>query len=192
MEQVSFDDLYGTDEFLYKEKAAFLRIKPALEDVLRNDNLAPNSIFFREGHAEKALYSSVYLFNEGSIFCRISFRGKQNYISISTKHKKLILEELKCSFDLSDSGYYRIELNEVDDILKYKSLLCKVLNAQIDSLPASFGCCSRYEACSDEKKCIHPDTNMAIKCAYRKNLKKEEFSTGRIKIYERGAIVWIK
>lgn len=34
----------------------------------------------------------------------------------------------------------------------------------------SFGCCARYEACSKEGKCIHPNLLYAKACAYRKNL----------------------
>lgn len=34
----------------------------------------------------------------------------------------------------------------------------------------SFGCCSRYNACSDEKKCINPDIKDAQGCMYKRNL----------------------
>lgn len=33
-----------------------------------------------------------------------------------------------------------------------------------------FACCSRYEACSEAKKCIHPNLLYAKACQYRKNL----------------------
>ena len=33
-----------------------------------------------------------------------------------------------------------------------------------------FACCSRYEACSESKKCIHPNLLYAKACQYRKNL----------------------
>lgn len=33
-----------------------------------------------------------------------------------------------------------------------------------------FGCCSRYEKCSDNKKCIHPNKLYAKACQYRENL----------------------
>ena len=39
----------------------------------------------------------------------------------------------------------------------------------------TFGCCSRYEACSDAMKCIHPDPVFASSCQYRQNL-----LTGRV------------
>ena len=35
---------------------------------------------------------------------------------------------------------------------------------------ASFACCARYEECSKEKKCIHPNILYAKACQYRKNL----------------------
>lgn len=100
MEQISFEDLYEAADFLKKEQAAFQLLKPALEETLAKDNLAPKSIFFREGSAEKSLYSSVYLFNEGCIFCRICFRGKQHYLSISSKYEELIQRELLIRFFL--------------------------------------------------------------------------------------------
>lgn len=35
---------------------------------------------------------------------------------------------------------------------------------------ARFACCSRYQECSDAKKCIHPNVLYAKACQYRKNL----------------------
>lgn len=35
----------------------------------------------------------------------------------------------------------------------------------------TFGCCSRYEACSDALKCIHPDAGAAQACQYHQNLR---------------------
>ena len=61
MEQISFEDLYEAADFLKKEQAAFQLLKPALEETLAKDNLAPKSIFFREGSAEKRSEFSRYL-----------------------------------------------------------------------------------------------------------------------------------
>lgn len=35
---------------------------------------------------------------------------------------------------------------------------------------AGFACCSRYQKCSEAKKCIHPNILYAKACQYRKNL----------------------
>ena len=48
--------------------------------------------------------------------------------------------------------------------------ITKTLRAILDSAPKEISCCSRYEQCSDNKKCIHPDKNIALGCNYRKIL----------------------
>ncbi len=45
----------------------------------------------------------------------------------------------------------------------------------------TFGCCSRYEACSDAKKCVHPDPTFATSCQYRKNLQAGRIFYGKNK-----------
>ena len=181
MEQISFETLYKDVDYLNKEERAFQLLKPALENTLVKDNLSSKSIFFRAGSAEKSQYSSVYLFNEGCIFCRICFRGKQHYLSVPSAYESLIPDGIKFKTLSSDPSYCRISLDSVDDVLLYKDILCEILAGQIDTFPTEFGCCSRYEACSDALKCIHPDSDMAIKCAYRKNLKKGKVFYGKNK-----------
>ncbi len=39
-----------------------------------------------------------------------------------------------------------------------------------DSATESFGCCSRYLECSNEKKCVHPEKKEARGCMYKINL----------------------
>lgn len=45
----------------------------------------------------------------------------------------------------------------------------------------NFGCCSRYEACSDAKQCIHPDKLFARACSYRRNLEQGKIFYGKNK-----------
>ncbi len=45
----------------------------------------------------------------------------------------------------------------------------------------SFACCGRYVECSDAKKCTHPDSMIAMACAYRKNLEGGRIFYGRNK-----------
>ena len=181
MEQIAFEELYENADCLKKEHDAYQLIKSALEATLAKDNLASKNIFFREGTAEKSQYSSVYLFNESCLFCRICFRGKQHYLSVPAKFEPLLLDGTAYTILSSDPNYCRVVLASVDEILQYESILCKILAAQVDMFPVEFGCCSRYEACSDAMRCIHPDSDTAIKCAYRKNLKKGRIFYGKNK-----------
>ena len=181
MEQISFENLYEKADYLEKEQGGFQLVKSALEATLAKDNLAPQCIIYRAGNAEKSQYSSVYLFNENCIFCRICFRGKQHYLSVPAKYESRIPDGINYKILTSDPSYCRIPLNSVDDLRLHETMLCEILDAQIDTFPVEFGCCSRYEACSDAMKCIHPDSDMAIKCAYRKNLKQGKVFYGKNK-----------
>lgn len=44
-----------------------------------------------------------------------------------------------------------------------------------------FGCCSKYELCSDLKKCIHTDPFYSEACMYRKNLESGKIFYGKNK-----------
>ena len=72
----------------------------------------------------------------------------------------------------SDEAYddrFRIPLDSnsliewVRDVLQFK------ISNYVTAAP-SFGCCSRFEECSDAKKCIHPNRMYSTACAYRSNL----------------------
>ena len=181
MEQITFDTLHDNADYLEKEQNAFQLLRSALEETLEKDNLSPMSISFRLGNAEKSQYSSVYLFNESCIFCRICFRGKQHYLSIPSAYEAYIPDGITYKILSSDPSYCRVALDSVEDVLQLKDVLCEILAMQIDTFPTEFGCCSRYEACSDAMKCIHPNSDMAIKCAYRKNLKRGKIFYGKNK-----------
>ena len=47
----------------------------------------------------------------------------------------------------------------------------------------SFGCCSKYLACSDAKKCLHENKMYAMKCNYRANLETGKIFYGENKIF---------
>lgn len=58
-------------------------------------------------------------------------------------------------------------LDSIEDILIYKYNYLR-LHEPVDS----FGCCSRYLSCSNEKKCLQNDIKLSKGCAYKKNLDK--------------------
>lgn len=182
MEQVTLDSFADVDIGVSKEREAYSIVEKALRETLSKDNLSPDSVFFREGDSQKSQFSSIYLFSENNLLCRICFRGKQNYISVPAQYKDLIPEEYEYRVLASDPGVCRITLNTTQDVEGLTDVLCDIVEAQTDAYPAEFGCCSRYEACSDACRCIHPDPNMAIRCIYRKNLKKGRIFYGKNKV----------
>lgn len=159
-------------------KKAFDFIAPILREQLLADNLSADYLFFKQ-KMDNSQYSSVYLFNENNLFCRISLRGKQKYFSIPAKYEKLLPANIEYNIPKSDMNYCRIAIDTPEELTNHAELLKHILELQTDAYPADFGCCSRYEACSDAMKCIHPNPDMALQCAYRKNLKLERVFYGK-------------
>lgn len=163
------------------EREAFELVAPTLRERLVADNLSADSLSFKQSKTDNVQYSSVYLFNENSLLCRICFRGKQNYFSIPIKYKSLIPSGVEYKIQNSDSNYCRIPVESLSEFPNYLELLKKILELQVDAYTPDFGCCSRYEECSNAMKCIHPKPDMALRCAYRKNMKKGKIFYGKNK-----------
>jgi len=170
MEQLSFISS-AKEVGKSKELMTFEIVEPHLKKILLNDNISPDSVYFWQSKAETSRFSSVYAFNENTLLFRISFRGKQPYIALSSRFEKLIPDNIEIIKRKSDNEYFRIPITSPESIVEYVDLLCEILSILIDTYPTEFGCCSHYEECSDVRKCIHPDQKMPLGCAYRKNLK---------------------
>ncbi len=61
---------------------------------------------------------------------------------------------------------------EIGDETNMYDYIAKTIDYDIENYRTSynFGCCSSFEKCSDNKKCLHKDNLYARACSYRKNL----------------------
>lgn len=69
---------------------------------------------------------------------------------------------------------YQMEKNDMDkaldDLIEYiEKLFAYELKNYVSKEP-SFGCCSRFNECSDAKECVHENKLYACACQYKKNL----------------------
>lgn len=96
--------------------------------------------------------------------------GKGKIISIPSQYLQL--------FDL-DNDMYKIRTQALWTTLTYneeiatniaENIIAVFNKCFIDSAPESFGCCSRYLECSDNKFCVHPEKGEARGCMYKINL----------------------
>lgn len=164
MEQITLDML---DE-MSAETAAYKLIEPALLETMRNATTHEDMLIFK---ADGAQYSSLYLGSENSLVCRISIRGKKSHVTVPVKYEHMIPANVSTSHLRSDPYYVRLPLADAESIVSYAPLLSAILDDMIDALPTDFGCCSRYEACSDAGKCINPDQELSTHCYYKRNLR---------------------
>lgn len=151
-----------TSIFTEPEKEAYLAIKPALSITLHENGLDDSKLSFEQ----RKEYHSV-LFEKSVIF-RI-YNKKSTYITVPTS--ALLIAGIQEHIGKSKIGYSKIPLPNLKEIGKFTEVLQAVLQAVIDSGPNEFDCCSRFEQCSDAKKCIHPDKAFSLGCGYRKILK---------------------
>ena len=69
-----------------------------------------------------------------------------------------------------DGNFDKIALESLAAALDYAPYIRAALQTLIDRIPRDFSCCSRYQACSEQKACVNPDRALALGCAYRKVL----------------------
>lgn len=80
-----------------------------------------------------------------------------------------------------ENNYSRIIVDSFSDVLALAPILAAIAEAEVVIASDSFGCCSRYEACSDAKKCIHPNPIFSAACMYKKNLEQGKIFYGKNK-----------
>ena len=79
-----------------------------------------------------------------------------------------------------NTGMMRIRINKFSpnliDFIKRNTVYCI---EKYESKAAKFGCCSKYEMCSDAKKCTHVNKLYSKACMYRKNLEQGNIFYGK-------------
>lgn len=164
------------DMMISDEQRAFDLAYPVLKDIIFNAPMDAQILVFQE--LENC--SSVYFLDTNEIFFRIRLRKKSRYISISNRYEDLLPPDTIVSRVMSEAGMVRIAIQTCEDILKYVPVLRAVLE-RICRNHRDFGCCSRYEACSDAKTCVHPDPKFALGCWYQQNLLEGKIFYGKNK-----------
>ena len=170
MEQMSLDLL------IPDEQQAFELVYPELKDILFDAPMDSGILIFQElGNC-----SSVYFLDANELFFRIRLRKKSRYILIPDRYEDLLPPDAKVSRTTSDAGMVRIAIQSYTDILQFVPVLRAVLQ-RICRRHRDFGCCGRYEQCSDAKKCLHPDPKFALGCWYQQNLLEGKIFYGKNK-----------
>lgn len=122
---------------------------------------------------EPDLVESMKIPERNSFILRIKLYANSDIIEIIPKNKKLINKILLPSdanlHIQKDSKGIKINCNS-DNLIPYLMEYVKDAIDNYSSKASSFACCARYEDCSKEGKCIHPNLLFATACAYKKNI----------------------
>ncbi len=132
----------------------------------------------------KSKIGSVTLGSAGSVVFRLKLHGKKLYIEVANSGVKYFAEYAESHPPYSIKSvpdYSRLPLEKASDIRDLIPQLQTILEKQIDAYPTEFGCCSRFEVCSDTRRCVNPDKAVALVCYYHKNLRKGKIFYGKNK-----------
>lgn len=96
----------------------------------------------------------------------------KKYISVSPSVEQILNDFTSIKTEtIKSDPWIRILFNSQDELKQLYPLFLKIYDeAYLMFSSEHFGCCSKYEKCSDEKRCIHPDQLFAKGCAYRYHL----------------------
>ena len=164
MEQLSLSQTF--------QESVFQKIEASLGSVLRSNGINASCLSMRQ----RKKYDSV-LFGENSVIVRIITSPTMG-ISFPRTYVDL-LEQNGLIFKRDRSAYIKFTLSSADEIYQFIPALKAITQAIIDRVPNEFDCCSRYQECSDMKKCTHPDQEFSLKCGYRKVLKSGKIFFGK-------------
>lgn len=158
------------------EEAAYSLIADKMAEVLRINHLSESCVSFV---SRKGYYSLLFRlrFNSaesqttseepGSVIFRLGGK-KTPFLSVKTAvYNRFTGDNIK---EKDGDLFHKVLLNDFSDIENYIDLIRFALQSTIDQLPKEFDCCSRYEECSNQKKCVHKDQEFALLCGYRKIL----------------------
>lgn len=128
-----------------------------------------------------ASYTSIKFFNLNVL--RIKWGKSKQFISISPVFAH-VLEDFNFEHDrVKSDPWIRIPIANLNYIQEMQPLFLRLYDeSYLLAIAEKFSCCSRYEACSNEKRCVQPDRTLAIGCIYRRNIEDGKIFFGKNKI----------
>lgn len=105
---------------------------------------------------------------------RICCRGKRHYFSVSYIYYDIAPEEIRATVISykDDKEFLDFAFDPTPEgIMVFADYLSSVLDKVIDSVQKEFSCCSHIEECSNAKRCVNPNTDLAMACGYRRVMK---------------------
>lgn len=149
----------------------FNSIYKTILNILERNERSLESVKITQNKA----YHTVSIENNAAI--RIIIDSNQSYISVKLKYEKLLINPIIPKSAKFQKDWIKYQINGLDDL---DNTVIALLQIYDDCKPSGsmFGCCSRFNACSDAKKCIHPDKNYSKNCWYQENMKQGKIFYG--------------
>jgi hypothetical protein len=118
-------------------------------------------------------------FCNSAIIRIVPSKTKGIHLHLSEKYLDLFGLEKEAQFTKSDPDWGKLLFNESVAVKILDNIKSVFERCYLNESVERFGCCSRYEECSDEQKCIHPDIRFAEGCYYKINLENGRIFYGK-------------
>jgi hypothetical protein len=138
------------------------------------DELSNNSSFFdptkrRFEIRQNKGFETILFCNSAVIRIKNLKNGLTN-LDLSKECIDLIKLHNRVRYTKSEVNWGKLVFNENTAKLIVDNIETVFKQCYMNESVDTFGCCSRYLACSDEKQCIHPDIKFAEGCMYKRHL----------------------
>ncbi len=184
-----------------------MRTRLMLEDLIKELELPKGSLLLLENKARLSDAITSYAINiyepeyppisnswrdetRNSIVLRIEEKKDELEVILGKTQYELLYKPTvnKITERKSEADTIRLRFSiDSPELINYLKENTKFRVKNYSSKEASFGCCSRFEECSDAKKCVHPNKLFSMACQYRHNLDSGRIFYGKNKnIDERG------
>lgn len=171
MEQLSLD-------FVEKPESEIIK-----EAIAREINNPEYTVFLNVEEKEDGLISVT---SKSFLAARVKLTKKLKYVIVREKNQEYFNEYtashniVTTPVKVSNNLWIRIPITSIADVLEMIEPISAVyMTVLADFGGERFGCCSRYEQCSDAKECVHPDFILSRACAYRRNLEEGRIFYGK-------------
>ena len=141
--------------------------KEGVAGMVRFKSTSPDAKFPNTG------YTAAYFAN--FTMFRVRIRAGEQCVFVPDMFQDILPDGFLWRKVPSEKGYFRLVIDETHPLEDYTDFLTRIAGETVNRYPKEWDCCSRYEECSDAKKCVHPDKAIALGCGYRKIL-----ASGRI------------
>jgi hypothetical protein len=149
----------------------------------RIESLSKDNAFFdptKKRFELKPSKTSETIYLCGSSVMKImSLKNNRRNIEISMHYKDLFKLQGRVQDKKNDTDWGVVSYDEQAAAAIIDNIDSVFMRCYSEEPVDSYGCCSRYEMCSDERKCVHPDVKFAQGCMYKKNLENGRIFYGK-------------
>jgi len=152
-------------------------VKICIEELSKDNSFFDPTIKRYELRLNKS-YETILLCNSAVIRVK-QLKNKETRLELSKKHMDLFGLQNEVKYTNSEVHWGKLSFDESVAIQIINNIKAVFERCYTDESVESFGCCSRYNECSDEMKCIHPDIKFAKGCYYKIHLENERIFYGK-------------